>query len=164
MADLILLLLSAILVIFIDVCAGPRPWFGWVRPHSLLPVFAACPSHALAAGLAVDVGCCVHAVGTGAVHCLGQLRSTARANPLFQVTITASDLVLQQLTPDAVYPGSVGYSLMYTASQTIYIMGVVSFVITNDRQPAPRFNNPVATDDGTDYALHTIGSSDETIP
>ena len=90
-ADLILLLLSALILVVVDVCFQDRkPGFAWVWVWS----------------------------------------SVVIVTLLVQVIITASDLVLSQIEPDAVYPNALAYSLMYTACQSCYFVGVLSFVFT----------------------------------
>lgn len=96
-ADLILLLLSALILVVVDVCFKDRePGFAWVWVWS----------------------------------------SVVIVTLLVQVIITASDLVLAQIEPDAVYPNALAYSLMYVACQSCYFVGVLSFVYTAPKKPA----------------------------
>ena len=116
-ADLILLLLSALILVVIDVCFQDRePGFAWVWVWS----------------------------------------SVVIVTLLVQVIITASDLVLAQIEPDAVYPNALAYSLMYTACQSCYFVGVISFVFT-----APK--NPARDPPSMAYAQHEVDTPPFTI-
>jgi hypothetical protein len=78
---------------------------------------------------------------------------------LVQVIITASDLVLAQIEPDAVYPNALAYSLMYTACQSCYFVGVLSFVFTAPKKPSREPSSMAYAQHEVDTPPFTINDS-----